>query len=86
MLLDCCADDMKADVLIVGHHGSKTSSRKAFLDAVGASYFIVSSGPTRYSTVTLPDDEVIAELEARGDVFRTDVEDDQCQFSDKSRT
>src|SRR3546814_3981510 len=36
-LIACCAADLKSDVLIVGHHGSLTSSRRAFLDAVGAS-------------------------------------------------
>jgi beta-lactamase superfamily II metal-dependent hydrolase len=33
-LLACCAADLAADVVIAGHHGSKTSSRSAFLDAV----------------------------------------------------
>jgi competence protein ComEC len=80
-LLACCAADLKADVLVAGHHGSKTSSRTAFLDAVGAHTFIVSSGPTRYATVTLPDAEVIATLEQRGQVFRTDLEDDACVLS-----
>lgn len=28
-----------------GHHGSLTSSRTAFLDAVGAKIFVTSSGP-----------------------------------------
>ena len=40
-----------------------TSSRTAFLDAVGATTFIVSAGPTRYGSVVLPDQEVI---ESRG--------------------
>lgn len=65
-LLTCCVPDLKADVLVVGHHGSKTSSRKRFLDAVGAKTFIVSAGPTKYATVVLPDAEIIAELERRG--------------------
>lgn len=81
-LLACCTDEIKADVLIAGHHGSKTSSRAAFLDAVGASTFIVSTGPTKYATVTLPDAEVIAEFEGRGLVFRTDIEDADCMLSD----
>ncbi len=81
-LLACCAADLKADVLVVGHHGSKTSSRTAFLDAVGAKFFIVSSGPTKYATVTLPDDEVITQLEARGELFRTDLDDVQCVQSE----
>lgn len=82
-LLACCKADLKADVLVVGHHGSKTSSRTAFINAVGARFFIISSGPTRYGSVTLPDDEIVNEFSS-GDLFRTDIEDDQCaQSSDK---
>jgi competence protein ComEC len=61
-LLACCAADLKAEVLVAGHHGSKTSSRKKLLDAVGANTFIVSAGPTKYATVVLPDAEIVAEL------------------------
>jgi beta-lactamase superfamily II metal-dependent hydrolase len=78
ILLACCRSDLRADVLIVGHHGSMTSSRAAFLDAVGASTFVISSGPTRYGAVVLPDSTVVAELASRGSVFRTDLNDDTC--------
>ena len=37
-LLTCCTADLKADVMVVGHHGSKTSSRVKFLNAVGATH------------------------------------------------
>jgi beta-lactamase superfamily II metal-dependent hydrolase len=77
-LIACCASDLAAQVLVVGHHGSKTSSRRAFLDKVGASVFIVSAGPTKYGSVVLPDQEVINELESRGQVFRTDLNDQSC--------
>ena len=80
-LLACCAADLKADVLVVGHHGSKTSSRKKFLDAVKALIFVVSSGPKKYATVVLPDAEIVTELDQRGQVFRTDLEDDTCPTS-----
>ena len=78
-LLACCAADLAAQVLVVGHHGSETSSRQAFLNAVGASTFIVSAGPTKYGSVTLPDAVVISELESRGQVFRTDTNDAACK-------
>ena len=78
ILLDCCPDDIRADLLVVGHHGSMTSSRTTFLDAVNAEKFIVSSGPMKYGSVVLPDAEVLGELESRGEVFRTDLHDGTC--------
>lgn len=77
-LLGCCQAMLRADILIAGHHGSTTSSRSAFLDAVGASHYVVSSGPTRYGSVTLPDAPVIAEFTRRGAVWRTDLNDATC--------
>ncbi len=64
---------------MVGHHGSKTSSRRQFLDAVRAGTFIVSAGPTRYGSVTLPDAVIVSELERRGAVYRTDSDDAGCR-------
>lgn len=81
-LLACCKDQLRADVLVVGHHGSKSSSRKALLDAIGAHMFLVSAGPTKYATVVLPDQAVIDELSTRGTVMRTDVDDTACKTSD----
>lgn len=78
-LLSCCRLEIAADVLVVGHHGSLTSSRNQFLDAVGAEIYAVSSGPHPYSGVVLPDEAVIEELARRGQVFRTDVNDDACE-------
>jgi competence protein ComEC len=78
MLLDCCRVDIKADAMIVGHHGSLTSSRSAFLDGVSAKIFVISSGPHPYSSVVLPDEEIVSELQRRGEVFRTDIEDADC--------
>lgn len=78
-LLACCLQGIAADVLIVGHHGSRTSSRTAFLNGVMASTFVVSSGPTKYQTVVLPDGDVIAELGPRGQLFRTDLNDAACR-------
>ena len=74
VLVTCCANALAAQILVVGHHGSMTSSRTAFLDAIGSSIAVVSSGPTQYGTVTLPDQSIVTELQSRGQVFRTDVE------------
>ena len=76
--MTCCANALAAQILVVGHHGSMTSSRKAFLDAIGSSIAVVSSGPTQYGTVTLPDQSIVIELQSRGQVFRTDVDDATC--------
>lgn len=83
ILAACCARELKSDVLVVGHHGSMTSSRNLLLDVVGASAFIVSSGPFKYSGTMLPDTEVIEELEARGAVWRTDLDDEACRISEQ---
>lgn len=77
-LLTCCTTELRADILVVGHHGSRTSSRRNFLNAVDADVYIVSSGPKSYSGVVLPDQIVITELESRGDIFRTDRDDIAC--------
>lgn len=77
-LLACCADQLPAEILVVGHHGSMTSSRRVFLDAVDATIAIVSSGPTKYGSVVLPDAVVMTELATHSQVFRTDVNDTAC--------
>lgn len=84
-LIDCCANEIRSDVLVVGHHGSLTSSRTAFLDAVGASVYAISSGPYPYKRVRLPDAEIVNELEGRGQVFRTD-RDDLYRIDDEARS
>lgn len=80
-LLACCAADLAANILVVGHHGSMTSSRTAFLNAVAATTFVVSSGPMLYGSVTLPDTTVINALSARGQIFRTDTNDQGCRLN-----
>lgn len=79
VLVDCCSAALKSDMLVAGHHGSMSSSRIRFLDAVGAQVFVISSGPKRYGSVILPDQQVLNELRARGPVWRTDFDDIHCQ-------
>jgi competence protein ComEC len=81
-LLDHHAAALRADILQVAHHGSKTSSRRAFLDAVRPRLALVSSGPRQYGRVTLPDPEVIGALAAEGaTILRTDERDAGCPVS-----
>jgi beta-lactamase superfamily II metal-dependent hydrolase len=77
-LLACCAALLHSDILVASHHGSKTSSRVAFLDAIAASQYVVSVGPKAYSNTVLPDKEVIAEYTKRGTVWRTNLDDTAC--------
>ncbi len=61
----------RADVLKVAHHGSKTSTTAAFLDAVKPSYAIVSDGIDNLFRHPHPD--VVRRLEESGAaLFRTD--------------
>jgi competence protein ComEC len=62
---------LRADVLKVGHHGSKTSSSDAFLDAVQPRLALVSVG--NGNTYHLPTPAIIQSLAAHGaQVLRTD--------------
>ena len=61
---------LDADVLKLGHHGSKTSSSEKFIDIVSPKYAVVSAGrDNRYGH---PHAEVLDILEERGvEVYRT---------------
>lgn len=62
---------LAADVLKVAHHGSDSSSRRAFLDAVGARLAVISVG--RRNPYGHPRDEVLDRLRRAGAItLRTD--------------
>lgn len=62
---------LTAQVLKVGHHGSKSATTPAFIAAVDPSLAVISVGPNSYGH---PDPAVIARLEASGaTVYRTDT-------------
>ena len=59
------------DVLKVGHHGSKTSSSKEFIDDINPKYSVISVGKNnRYGH---PNDSVLDNLED-SNIYRTDQE------------
>lgn len=63
--------DLSSQVLKVGHHGSKTATSQAFLDAVKPKYAIISVA--KVNSYGLPSDEVINRLKANHiQIFRTD--------------
>jgi competence protein ComEC len=83
-LIESYPEQLHADILQVGHHGSKTSSRHAFLEAVHPRLALVSSGPKVYGHTVLPDHEVIEELHRDGvTVLRTDERDGACPLEER---
>ena len=59
------------DILKVGHHGSKTSSNKEFIDSINPKYSIISVGKNnRYGH---PNKDVLDNLE-NSQIYRTDQE------------
>lgn len=55
---------LRADVLKLGHHGSRTASDPRFIRQLGVKRGIVSAG--RFNRYHHPSDEVVAELKAAG--------------------
>jgi len=65
--------DLRADILKVAHHGSRTSSTPAFLDAVRPRLAVISCG--RHNLFGHPHAEVLGTLRERGvRVRRTDLD------------
>lgn len=64
--------DLHADVLNVGHHGSKTSTGSVFLRAVNPTYAVISCGPG--NSYGYPHQGVLRRLSALNvDIYRTDL-------------
>ena len=63
--------DIKADVLKVGHHGSKTSSSNSFINTVNPKYAIISAG--KDNKYNLPSKTIIDRLNKKNIItYRTD--------------
>lgn len=73
--------NVKADVLKVGHHGSKSSSSRAFLDAVSPSYAVITCGEgNRYGH---PNEQTLTRLiERKIPYIRSDVSGDIVFYTD----
>ncbi len=61
-LVSAVGDELEADVLKVGHHGSRTSTTRGFLDAVKAQSAVISAG--RGNRFGHPHAEVVERLES----------------------
>lgn len=75
---------VKADVLKVGHHGSRSSSSEAFLEAVAPSYAVISCGED--NSYGHPHAQTLNTLRRMGvQVFRTDEQGTVTASSDGSQ-
>lgn len=82
---DMLADGMnlKADVLKIGHHGSSSSTSKAFIDAVKPQYAVISVGKNNYGH---PDSGILTRLKnANTSVLRTDQKGTITAISDGNK-
>jgi beta-lactamase superfamily II metal-dependent hydrolase len=60
----------------VGHHGSSTSSRRQFIQAVSPNWALISVGPRPFTGSRLPEENVMAMLTSMvPHVGRTDAHD-----------
>jgi len=70
-LLSCCEQEVRADLLKVAHHGSKTSSTSSFLDAARPRLALVSAGVR--NLYHHPSETILQRFEERGiPLLRTD--------------
>lgn len=76
-------ETLQSDVLVLGHHGSSTSSSDAFLDAVDPSAAVVSCGLS--NSYGHPHREIMEAIQSRGcDLYRTDLQGTLTAVSDGS--
>ncbi|MBI2580703.1 MBL fold metallo-hydrolase [Candidatus Woesearchaeota archaeon] len=58
--------NISADILKVSHHGSKSASTDAFIDAVSPKVAIIGSSQSSRNKWGIPDEEVLEKLQSRG--------------------
>lgn len=62
---------VSADIFVAGHHGSNTSNKQEFLNAVGPVATVISCG--RDNSYNLPNQKALTRLSVFGPVYRTDL-------------
>ena len=60
----------KVDILKVGHHGSKTSSSKEFIEVINPKYAVISVGANNW--YGHPNKETLENLNT-SNIYRTDI-------------
>lgn len=85
LLCTCTPATLSADVLVVGHHGSETSSTYEFVSSVKPSYAIISCGAdNKYGH---PHAVTLNTLESLGaEIYRTDIFGDVVIGTDGKKT
>ncbi len=72
ILSENAKEALDSDILKVAHHGSKTSSSKAFVEAVSPEYALISDG--KNNTYGHPHQQTLDTLSSLGiEVWRTDI-------------
>lgn len=70
ILIDSYHNSLQSQILVLGHHGSKTSTSNLFLQSVAPAHVIVSAGfANRYGH---PHSVVLARAKSQAQVWRTD--------------
>lgn len=64
--------DLRADVMLVGHHGSKSSTTRRFLQLVQPTYAVIQVGPNSYGH---PAQTILDRLDKQGvQIYRNDTQ------------
>ena len=76
--------DLRADLLKVGHHGSRTSTGSDFLRAVAPNIALISVGST--NPWGHPHDDVVERLRAAGSIVHRSDRDGAVRYRTDGRT